>query len=86
MLELGKKMVSMCLQWAEGEGRCLSLPDATILQGIFSTILAKMKVRGRGKVVDMKLMSQAMERRPIQPEVGRGGGYRGSSLSKKYEN
>ena len=86
MLELGKKMVSMSLQWAEGEGRCLSLPDATILQGIFSTIVAKMKVRGRRKVVDMKLMSQAMEGRPIQPEVGREGEYRGSSLSKKYEN
>ena len=85
MLDMGKKMVSMSLQWAEG-GSCLSFPDAAVLQGVFSTILTKVKVRGRRKVVDMKLMSQAIERRPIQPEVGREGGDRGFSLSKKYEN
>ena len=49
MLELGKKMVSMSLQWAgEGEGG-----DAGVLQALFSTILIKMKVRGRRKVMDI---------------------------------
>ena len=49
MLELGKKMVSMSLQWAgEEEGG-----DAGVLQALFSTILIKMKVRGRRKVMDI---------------------------------
>ena len=72
-----EKMFSMSLQWAEEEGRCLSHADAGVLQGIFSTILTKVKVRGKRKVMDMKLMSQAKD-------VGRGRGNRGSSLSKKY--
>ena len=47
-----EKMFSMSLQWAEEQGRCLSHADAGVLQGIFSTILAKVKVRLREKEGD----------------------------------
>ena len=36
----------------EEEGGCLSHADAGVLQGIFSTILTKVKVRGRRKAMD----------------------------------
>ena len=47
MLNLGKKMFSVSLQWAEERGRCVSRADAGVLQSVFSTILSKMKVRGK---------------------------------------
>ena len=56
------------------------------MQDVFSTILSKMKVRGRKEVMDTKLTSQRKERRPIQQDLGRGGRDRGSVQSKKYEN
>ena len=43
MLELGRKMLSMSLQWAESE-RSLSSLEVEALQGLVSTILAKVKV------------------------------------------
>ena len=43
MLELGMKVLSMSLQWAESE-RCLSSLEVEALQGLVSTILAKVKV------------------------------------------
>ena len=43
MLELGRKMLSMSLQWAEKE-RSLSSLEVEALQGLVSTILAKVKV------------------------------------------
>ena len=43
MLELGRKMLSMSLQWAESEG-CLSSLEVEALQGLVSTILTKVKV------------------------------------------
>ena len=39
MAYLGKKMISLSLQWAEEESR-LSPADAGVLQGILSTILS----------------------------------------------
>ena len=55
MLELGKKMFSMSLQWAGEEGRCLNRADARVLQDIFSTTLSNMKVRGRKEVNGYKV-------------------------------
>ena len=43
MLELGRKMLSMSLQWAESE-RSLSSLEVEALQGLVSTILTKVKV------------------------------------------
>ena len=43
MLELGRKMLSMSLQWAEKE-QSLSSLEVEALQGLVSTILAKVKV------------------------------------------
>ena len=40
MLELGRKMLSMSLQWAESE-RSLSSLEVEALQGLVSTILTK---------------------------------------------
>ena len=53
MLDLCKKMVSVSLQWAE-EDKCLGHADAGVLQAICSTILAKVKVNGRMRVVHKK--------------------------------
>ena len=53
MLDLCKKMVSVSLQWAE-EDKCLGHADAGVLQAICSTILTKVKVNGRMRVVHNK--------------------------------
>ena len=53
MLSLCRKMVSVSLEWAEEE-KCLSHADAGVLKAICSTILTKVKVKWRMKVVHKK--------------------------------
>lgn len=64
MLELGMKMLSMSLQWAESE-RCLSSLEVEALQGLVSTILAKVKVG------DTRLSSLGIMLISCRPKRGR---------------